>query len=128
MNETLLTKAKKLADRPYEVQLIPDIDTDGDPVVFARIPEMPGCVSHGETIEEAMEWIELAKIDFIYFYLEDGLTPPAPAGFQSENNPHMSVLELGEDSKGTETVSFSKSGFRNSDLEQPIHTHQYVYA
>ena len=128
MNKALLAKAKKLAERPYEIQLIPDIDTDGDPVVYARIPEMPGCVSHGATVEEAMEWIEMAKVDFIYFYLEDGLIPPEPSGLQGDDNPHLSVLDLGEVSAGSDTVSFSKSGFGKSDLGQPIHTYQFVYA
>ena len=128
MNDKLLTKAKWLADRPYEIQLLPDIDTDGDPVVFARIPEMPGCVSHGKTVEEAMEWIELAKIDFIYFYLEDGLMPPEPAGFLSQERPQVTVLELSGETSASETISFSKSGFRYSDLKQAKYTHQYVYA
>ena len=128
MNEKLLAEAKKLAARPYELQLVPDIDTDGDPVVFARIPEMPGCVSHGKTVEEALEWIESAKIDFIYFYLEDGLLPPEPAGLFSQETPQLTVLELSDETSGAETISFSKSGFRFSDLEQAKHTHQFVYA
>ena len=74
MKKKILKKARRLAARPYEVQFVPDFNTDGNPVFFARIPEMPGCVAHGDTIEEAREWIELAKVDFIYFYLEDGIS------------------------------------------------------
>ena len=89
---------------------------------------MPGCVSHGATVAEAMEWIELAKVDFIYFYLEDGLTPPEPAGLRGDEIPHLSVVELSEESAESDTVSFSKSGFGIPDFGQPTHTHQYVYA
>ena len=44
MKKKLLKRAKKLAARPYQVHIIPDFDTDGNQVLFARIPEMPGCV------------------------------------------------------------------------------------
>lgn len=128
MNKRLLERAKKLAARPYEVQYIPDVDSDGEPVVFARIPEMPGCVSHGHTIEEAMEWIELAKIDFIYFYLEDGLMPPEPAVCQGEETPQVSVLDISDESAESETVTFSNSQFSKSDLRQSIHKYHCIYA
>lgn len=128
MKKKLLKKAKKLAARPYDVQFVPDVDTDGKPVFFARIPEMPGCVAHGETIEEAKEWIELAKVDFIYFYLVDGLTPPEPAGCKSQDTPEVSVLDLNEESVESGTVSFSNSRFRHSDYGKLSYTYQCVYA
>lgn len=128
MKKKLLKKAKKLAARPYNVQYVPDHDTDGEPVFFARIPEMPGCVAHGDTIEEAKEWIELAKIDFIYFYLEDGLMPPEPASSESEDAPQVSVLVLSEDSTEAETVSFSNSKFQYVDFGNPQYTFRFVNA
>ena len=78
MNEERLRKAKRLADRPYQVRIVPDETTDGKPGYFVRIPEMPGCVSDGDTVEEAKRHLELAKVDFIYFLLEDGLPVPEP--------------------------------------------------
>jgi len=39
---------------------------------------MPGCVSHGDTVEEAKEWLESAKIDFIWFLLDHSLEVPEP--------------------------------------------------
>ena len=94
MKKKLLKRAKKLAARPYQVHIIPDFDTDGNQVLFARIPEMPGCVAHGDSIEEVKEWLELAKIDFIYFYLEDGLMPPEPEGFECEESPQMQIWRM----------------------------------
>ncbi len=119
MKKKLLKKARKLASRPYNIQFVPDYDTDGKPVYFARIPEMPGCVAHGDTIEEAKEWIEFAKVDFIYFYLEDGLTPPDPAGYESEDCPPLSVWEFSDDTAEQNTVSFSSSKFHESKFEIP---------
>ena len=68
MKKKILKKARKLAARPYEVQFVPDFDTDGNPVFFARIPEMPGCVAHGDTIEEArngLNWLRSTSSIFI---------------------------------------------------------------
>ena len=128
MKKKLLKRAKKLAARPYQVHIIPDYDTDGNPVFFARIPEMPGCVAHGDCIEEAKEWLELAKVDFIYFYLEDGLMPPEPAGFESEESSAVSILELSEETVESETISFSNSGFRFPEFRNYEHTLPYVNA
>ena len=78
MNKHLFRKAKELAQRPYQVHIVSDETTDGKPAYFARVSEMPGCVSHGYTIEEARSQIETAKVDFIYFLLEDELPIPKP--------------------------------------------------
>lgn len=78
MDENLLKRAKELARRPYQVQIFYDEYEDGEPTYFVRTPEILGCVSHGDTIPEALEWIESARVDFIYFLLEDGLPVPDP--------------------------------------------------
>lgn len=83
MNEERFREAKRLADRPYQVHIFPDETTDGEPGYFVRIPEMPGCVSDGDTVEEAKRHLELAKVDFIYFLLEDGLPVPEPQLFNT---------------------------------------------
>ena len=55
-----------------------DETTGGEPGFYVRIPEMTGCVSDGETIEEAKQNLEDAKVYFIYFLPEDGLSVPEP--------------------------------------------------
>jgi antitoxin HicB len=45
---------------------------------FAHIPDLPGCMAQGETIEEAMRSLEDAKRAWIEVRLEDGLEVPAP--------------------------------------------------
>lgn len=78
MNKARLKKAKRLAARQYQVRIFADETTDGEPGYYAMMPEMPGCVSDGATVEEAKENLESARVDFIYFLLEDGLTVPEP--------------------------------------------------
>lgn len=45
---------------------------------FAHIPDLPGCMAQGETIEEAVKNLEDAKRAWIEVRLEDGLEVPAP--------------------------------------------------
>ncbi len=109
MNAEILREARRLASRPYQIQIVPDEYSDGAPTYFARIPEMPGCVSHGDTIAEALEWIELAKIDYIYSLLEDGVPVPQPRHENSEEGVLMQIVDFDEESANQETYTFSKS-------------------
>ncbi len=97
MNKHLFQKAKELAQRPYQVHVFLDETTDGEPVYVAAVPEMPGCVSHGDTVEEAKEWLESAKIDFICFLLDHNLEVPEPELLKSTlvfNMPHYNDSEV----------------------------------
>lgn len=61
---------------PYKIELYPDVEEGGYAVVC---PELPGCLSCGETIEECIESIEDAKFEWITACLEDGYTIPEPS-------------------------------------------------
>jgi predicted RNase H-like HicB family nuclease len=76
---TSLEKAEKLAELPFTVEVELDETTDSQPVYLARIQELDGCMSQGETIEQAVENLQQAKIDFIQSLLEDGLPVPKPS-------------------------------------------------
>jgi antitoxin HicB len=45
---------------------------------FIRIKELPGCMSQGETVEEAMEMIADAMRGWIEVAIEDGISVPEP--------------------------------------------------
>lgn len=60
----------------YRVELIPSVE--GGYVV--RLPDLPGCVSQGDTIEEAMEMIRDAQRGWVEVMLENGRPIPEPAG------------------------------------------------
>lgn len=64
---------------PYRVVVAPEACTDGSRCYMARIPELPGCESHGETVEEARENLEEAKQLYLESLIEDGIEPPIPA-------------------------------------------------
>ncbi|WP_420130241.1 type II toxin-antitoxin system HicB family antitoxin [Longimicrobium sp.] len=65
---------------PYTRRVGPDEDTIGESLFFAWVEELPGCESHGETADEALEWLADGISMYIGTMLEDGLEPPIPAG------------------------------------------------
>ncbi|HBA49570.1 MAG TPA: type II toxin-antitoxin system HicB family antitoxin [Lachnospiraceae bacterium] len=54
-----------------------------DNIYVASVPELPGCMAHGETKEEALKEIELARELWIETALEDGETIPEPHLFNA---------------------------------------------
>lgn len=60
---------------PYKIELIPDVEEGGFAV---SCPELPGCLSCGETVEEAMKNIDDAKRAWIESALEAEMTIPEP--------------------------------------------------
>ncbi|WP_123052782.1 type II toxin-antitoxin system HicB family antitoxin [Clostridium sp. JN-1] len=63
----------------YKVELIPD--EDGTYAV--RIPKLRGCISCGDTVQEALEMIEDAKKCWLEAALEDGINIPEPGEVNS---------------------------------------------
>ncbi len=49
-----------------------------DKIYVASVPELPGCMAHGNTKEQALKEIETAKELWIETALEDGLPIPEP--------------------------------------------------
>ncbi len=60
---------------PYKMELIPDPDESGFIVSF---PELPGCLTSGETAEEALKNARDAKESWISAALEDHIEIPEP--------------------------------------------------
>lgn len=56
-----------------------------DKIFVVSIPELPGCMAHGETKEKALKEIDIAKELWIETALEDGAEIPAPSLFHSES-------------------------------------------
>ena len=61
---------------PYKIELYPDVEEGGYAVAC---PELPGCLSCGETIEDAIESIEDAKRAWFDAALEEGYSIPEPS-------------------------------------------------
>ena len=60
---------------PYRIELIPDADEGG---FVAAFPDLPGCLSSGETAEEACRNAEDAKHEWLMAAIEEGLPVPEP--------------------------------------------------
>ena len=60
---------------PYKMELIPDPDEGGFVVSF---PELPGCVTTGETAEQAIANARDAKVAWLTAALEDHIVIPEP--------------------------------------------------
>lgn len=60
---------------PYRIELVPDSVEGGFAV---SIPDLPGCLSVGETVEEAYSNIEDAKKAWLEAALDDGTDIPEP--------------------------------------------------
>ena len=74
---------------PYRIEIIPDNEESG---FVAYYPELPGCITWGETIADAVANSEDAKREWITAALEDNITIAKPenryvyfAGIQKRN-------------------------------------------
>jgi predicted RNase H-like HicB family nuclease len=56
---------------------------------IARLPELPYCMTHGSTPEEALRDIEDAKREWLKSNLESGLPIPEPAKFTGQYHLRM---------------------------------------
>ncbi len=59
---------------PYTIEL----QRDGDEGWFVRVKELRGCMSQGDTPEEAIEMIQDAMRGWIEVSLQDGVSIPEP--------------------------------------------------
>lgn len=63
----------------YDTVIVPDT-CGSSPCFVAKHPELPGCMSHGSTPEEAIANLRDATELYIESLLEDGLDVPLPHG------------------------------------------------
>ncbi len=62
---------------PYSI-LLHEVQDDGQKYWIAEVPELPGCRSHGSTVEDAVKSVEEAKKDWILDSLKRGEEIPTP--------------------------------------------------
>lgn len=60
---------------PYRMEIIPDTEEGGFVISF---PELPGCLTCAETIEQAINNAENAKKEWFIAAMEEGLEIPEP--------------------------------------------------
>ncbi|GBD99092.1 hypothetical protein BMS3Abin07_01124 [bacterium BMS3Abin07] len=67
----------------YDTIIVPDQFTDGSLCYRAEHPQLKGCMSHGQTPEEAEQNLKDAKRLYISTLLKKGLDVPLPQGITS---------------------------------------------
>ncbi len=60
---------------PYKMEIVPDTDEGGFVVAF---PELPGCITSGDTLSHALANANDAKMAWIEAALEEGVAIPEP--------------------------------------------------
>ena len=63
---------------PYKLEIVPDKDEGG---YAARYPELPGCITVGDTLESVVKNADDAKTEWIAATLEAGITIPEPTSY-----------------------------------------------
>lgn len=71
---------------PYAIEVLPDVTTEGHVCYVAKHPELSGCMSHGNTPEEALAHLAEARELYLTTMLEDGLEPPKPVAMENGGN------------------------------------------
>ena len=70
-----MKKIEEYMAMPYRMELIPDKDEGGYVVSF---PDLPGCLTSGETLESAIKNADDAKREWFTAAMEDGVEIPEP--------------------------------------------------
>ena len=65
-------------DLPYKLEIVPDKDEGG---YAARYPELPGCITVGDTLESVVKNADDAKTEWIAAALEEGVAIPEPTSY-----------------------------------------------
>ena len=78
--------------QPYAVQVVPDATTDGGVCYLASHPELPGCMAHGDTIDEALQNLEDARRLYLTTLLNRGLEVPKPMSTTAATHMHRQEI------------------------------------
>ncbi len=89
MSDSLEKEAERLANQPYRIVVTADETTDGEPILVLSHPELPGCMTHGTTIQEALTSLQDARREYILSLLEDGLPVPQPSPCEVVTQPQI---------------------------------------
>ena len=66
-------------NKPYRMEIVPDVEEGGFVVSY---PELPGCLSTGDTIQEAIESSYDAKRSWFEAAIEDGVQINEPRAIE----------------------------------------------
>lgn len=94
MDEQLLDYAKQLAAGGYDRRVFPSHTTTGEPMFAAEAFGFPNCIGQGATVDQALEDLQFALEDYIYFLLRDDIPVPKPQDRSSTGDFGFSDLQI----------------------------------
>lgn len=84
MSKKLRKQAEELAARKYATFVFRDTTTTDEPIYVACNPELEGCYTQGETVQEARENLNQFRVDYIHHLLQNQLEVPEPFGIRTD--------------------------------------------
>src|SRR5690554_2613799 len=78
MYKILRTQVVELAARKYSKFVYRDSTTTEEPIYVACNPELDGCCTQSETVQEARENLNLFRVDYIEHLLQHDISIPEP--------------------------------------------------
>lgn len=88
-------RVKEYLGLPYSTFVVPDVTTDNEPCYLAYHPELEGCMSHGDTPNEALRNLQEVTELYISALLDKDLKVPIPQGVEITWNVVSPVSEAG---------------------------------
>ena len=89
-NPEIAAKVAEYLDMPYTIKMVYST-SGGPPAWVVWVEELPGCVSQGDTPEEAIEMIREAMELWIGGHIEDGWEIPPPKNHFPEHSGKFQV-------------------------------------
>ena len=108
--------AKTLAARPYAVRILRDDSDVENPLFLAMNPELEGCMTQGETQEEAERNLEVFRIDYIEHLLENDLPIPYPMVSTRTTDTTLAASVILDLSPSVESESSNRSQEQRFDF------------
>lgn len=89
MSADIVEKVERYMARPYRIEM-----RRSDWGWYVKVPDLPGCMSQGETPDEAFEMIQEAQRSWLQVALEDGRPIPAPQDEDSDEAGGRLIVRL----------------------------------
>ena len=106
MDDKQWKKAEQLAADHYFTVINREGIEEGGRYYVTYHPDLSGCRADGLTPEEAKKELAKARVDFIYFLLEDNLAVPEPKTYEIQIN-HEQVGDYTDISKQEKQIPYS---------------------
>ncbi|MBQ7366468.1 MAG: type II toxin-antitoxin system HicB family antitoxin [Spirochaetaceae bacterium] len=86
-----MTTFEEYMKMPYKLEIIPDADEGG---FIASYPELPGCITCGETLDEAVSNALDAKKAWVLAAMEEGIEIAAPEALGESAESYSGQFKL----------------------------------